>query len=209
MRFYRIGDKVIGREKLLEVLDGILTDRANGATQEDAAARAGVQRSFVSILESAGEVRRGPKVALVAFPVANAAEVRALAEERALDFVLVYSQEERENIENGPATELFNGVLDIMATLKDFDVVVLMASDWRIETVRRILGLEVIGLPLGSSPLREDVEVDVDEIAGILDAVTADHDARVKPRRERARDLLRAAAERASDLPGRWERSSK
>ncbi|MBE0477019.1 MAG: transcriptional regulator [Coriobacteriia bacterium] len=211
MRLYRIGDKVVSREKLLEVVDGILADRRSGATQAEAASRAGVQRSFVSILESAGEVRRGPKVALVAFPVSNADELRALAEARAVDFTLVFSQAERESIESGPAGELFNKVLEILATLKDYDVIVLMASDWRIRLVERILGRDVIGIALGASPLRADVEADATEVAAILDAVTAP--AGERPRRERARDVLRAAAERAAEraaeLPGRWERSSK
>lgn len=189
MRLYRIGDKVVSREKLLEVVDAILADREGGATQEEASGRAGVQRSFVSILESVGEVRRGPKVALVAFPVANAEEVRLLAEDRALDLVLVLSQAEREDLESGSAREIFNRVLEILAQLRDFDVIVLIASDWRIRLVERILGREVIGIVLGSSPLRSDVTVDTGELASILEAVTA-------PGPQLTQD------------PGRWDRSN-
>ncbi len=171
MRLYRIGDKVVSLERLVDEVSAILSERAGGSTQLEVAVTHGVQRSFVSFLESLGEVRRGPKVALVAFPVANADEVRALAEESAVDFILVLSQSEREGIEGGDPAEVFNRLLETLATLTGYDVVILLASDWRINLVERILGSEVVGISLGQSPLREDVKVDVAELGEVLDAV--------------------------------------
>lgn len=205
MRLYRIGDKVVSHAKLTDAVNAILEDREGGATQEEAARHAGVQRSFVSFLETLGEVRRGPRVALVGFPVANCNEVRALAAERAVDFVLVISQAEREGIESGGVTtDVFNQLLDTLAVLRDFDTLILLASDRRIKTIEKILGTEVIGLPLGASPLRSDVEVDVSELAQVLDAVMA---AQTGPRGRTSRvgDALRDAA----DLAGRWTQSKK
>lgn len=172
MRLFRIGDKVVSRERLLEHVDAILAEREAGATQEEAAERHGVQRTFVSFLESLGEVRRGPKVALVGFPVGNNEEVRALAEARAVDFVLVLSQAERETMEGGEAAVVFNLVLDTLAELKEHDVIVLMASDKRIAAIERILGREVVAIPLGASPMRADGTADIAELDAVLAAVT-------------------------------------
>jgi hypothetical protein len=204
MRLFRIGDKVVSRDKLLDAIDAILEDRESGATQEEAARHAGVQRSFVSFVETLGEVRRGPRVALVAFPVANVGEVRSLAERYALDFVLVVSQSDRESIETGDATEVFNQLLETLAALREFDTVVLVASDWRVATIERILGTEIVGISLGHSPLREDVEVDLDELDRVLAAVMSPK----KGPRGRTGRVGQALMD-AADLAGRWTQSKK
>ena len=203
MRFFRIGEKVVSQEKLFDALTEILADREGGATQEEVARTHGVQRSFVSFLESLGELRRGARIAVVGFPVANADEVRALAERHGVDFVLVFNQAERESIEGASGGEVFNRLLETLATLRDYDVTILIASDWRIELIERILGREVIGIPLGQSPLREDVSVDVAELDEVLASVRAAR--RSRPRTGRVSAALRGAAERA----GRWTPSRK
>lgn len=205
MELFRIGSKVISRSKLIDAIDAILDDRVAGATQEEAAHNAGVQRSFVSILETTGEIRRGPRVALVGFPVANGDEVRALAEKHAVDFVLVVSQSDREYIENGSPAEVFNQLLETLSVLRDFDTLVLMASDWRIHTLQRILGTEVVGIPLGSTPIREDKAVDISELDTVLTEVMATQSGTAR-RKGRVSGLLRDAAE---DLAGRWMPSKK
>lgn len=204
MRLFRIGDKVVSRDKLLDAVDAILGDRETGATQEEAARHAGVQRAFVSFLETLGEVRRGPRVALVAFPVENGEEVRELAGRYALDFVLVVSQAERESIESGDASRIFNQLLETLAVLRDFDTVVVAASDWRVKTIEKILGTEVVGMPLGASPLREDRHVDVDALASVLDGVMAPP---VKPHGRNGR--VGQAIIDAAELAGRWTQSRK
>jgi soluble P-type ATPase len=83
------------------------------------------------------------------------------------------SQAEREAISSGRGDAIFNQVLETLATLKDFDVVVLLASDWRIDTIEKILGREVVAVNLGHSPLKQDVTVDLVELDGILDGVIA------------------------------------
>ena len=203
MKLYRIGEKVISREKLIDSLDEILSDREAGATQEEVARSFGVQRTFVSFLESLGEIRRGPRTALVAFPVANTQEISALGEEKGIDFVLVVSQGERESIEAASGAEVFNRLLETLATLREYDVVVLLASDWRIKLMERILGAEVVGVPLGESPLREAVEVDIAELETLLDSVLGSREH--KARSGRVSTMLKDAAERA----GRWAPSRK
>jgi hypothetical protein len=199
VRLYRIGDKVVSEDKLHDAIRAILEARESGATQEDTAQTHGVQRSFVSFLETLGEVRRGDKVALVGFPIANAEEVTELARTHSLDFVLVLSQDERESIESGDATRVFNQLLQTVAALKDYDTLVLIASDWRIHTMERILGTEVIGIPLGVSPLRTDVPVDLDELDRVLTTV-------LSARRGRASHGRRGAApHEVADLTVRWK----
>jgi len=173
MRFYRIGDKVVGRDKLVDQIEAILIDREGGATQHEAATAHGVDRSFVSWLETLGEVRRGKRVALVAFPVANAVDVRRVCDEHGVELAMIVSQAEREGFEAGRADAVFNMVLDTLADLKDFDTVVILASTKRTGAIEKILGREVISRPLGASPLRHDVEVDLDELSDLLDAVLA------------------------------------
>jgi hypothetical protein len=203
VKLYRIGDKVVSEDKLHDAIGAILDDRAAGATQEDAAHAHGVQRSFVSFLETLGEVRRGNRIALVAFPVANADEVKALAAHRALDFVLVLSQEERESIESGEVTEVFNTLLETIATLRDFDTLVLLASDWRISTMEKILGTEVVGIPLGTSPLREAVHVDIASLDAVLESVLTARPGHGLTSRGTS------ALKDAESLTGRWEPSKK
>lgn len=203
MKLYRIGDKVVSADKLASAVAAILEDREAGATQEDVAKAHGVQRSFVSFLETLGEVRRGDRVALVGFPVANAPEVKALAEQHAVDFVLVLSQEERESIESGDASRVFNQLLETIAALRDFDTLVLLASDWRIETMERILGTEVVGVPLGTSPLRTAVTVDIADLDRVLSAVMA-----ARPGKG-SQSRMGAKLREAADLSGRWKLSRR
>ncbi len=209
MRFYRIGEKVVSRDKLVDAVDAILSDREAGATQEEAARAAGVTRSVVSFLETLGEVRRGPRVALVGFPVANGDEVRAVAERHAVDFVLVLSQAEREAIESGSPASVFNRLLETLATLRDYDTVVLLASDWRISTIARILGSEVVGIPLGPTPLREDRAVDVDELDRLLSGIVASPVAPRAPQRAPLKGVGGALRGAAGEIAGRWSQSRR
>ena len=168
---YRIGGKLVSRDKLATALDALLSDRAQGATQAEAARAAGVSRSFVSNLESLGEVRSGARVALIAFPVSNGEALRELAEDFSLDCVLTFSQDERERAEGADAKDMFNRLLDTLAELNDYAAVVILASDWRIETFKRVVDADVIGIELGVSPLEHDVEADVERVRQVLTGV--------------------------------------
>jgi phosphoglycolate phosphatase-like HAD superfamily hydrolase len=172
MRFYRIGDKVVSRDKIIDQVEAIMADRERGATQHDAAAAHGIDRSFISWLENLGEVRRGKRVALVAFPVANVGEVKQACNDHGVELALVLSQAEREDLEAGRADQMFNLVVDTLADLRDFDVVIILASTRRTTAIEKILGREVIARTLGPSPLRHDVHVDLEELTDLLDAVT-------------------------------------
>jgi len=167
----RIGGKVISRDKLYGAIDQILLDRSKGATQAEAARVAGVSRSFVSNLETLGEVRHGARIALIAFPVSNGDQLRELAEEFSLDFALIFSQDERRRAETGQAGDLLNQLLDTLVELNDYSAVIVLASDWRVQTMKRLLDSDVIGIELGASPLHSDVEADVDHLRGVLTGI--------------------------------------
>lgn len=168
MELIRIGSKVISHERLIELMGVILKKRSNGATQAEVASDVGVERSFVSHLESLGEVRRGKHIALVGFPVKNKHEVKKAAKKCGIDFVYLLSEKERISFADKGGAFVFNEVLDILAKLQKFDIVIFLASDKRVKSLSNILNGEVIGIPLGKSPLKTDKKVDVEELKNLL-----------------------------------------
>ncbi|MCL2654090.1 MAG: transcriptional regulator [Coriobacteriia bacterium] len=165
---FRIGRKLVSREKIMTALDTILHERASGATQREAAHTADVPRTFISNLETLGELRSGSRVAIIAFPIDNGPGLRELADYYGVEFTLAFSQAEREHTGSEHPAELFNRTLDTIAALQDFDTVIVLASDRRIETIRRIIDAELIGICLGESPLNNDQHADLDELGAIL-----------------------------------------
>lgn len=173
MGLLRIGDKVISRDRLTAVVESILKRRSDGATQEEVAAEFGIQRSFVSNLEGLGEIRRGQRIAIVGFPISNKEEIERLAEEFAVEYVYLMSEEERvEFAAKRSGAEVFNEVLSVLASLRDFDVVVVMASDWRISLLEKILDKDVFGIPIGRSPITESKKADIKLLREVLLSMT-------------------------------------
>lgn len=170
--FIRIGDKLISRERLVGLVGEILEQRANGATQAEVASVLGVERAFVSHLEGLGEVRRGHRIALVGFPISNKDEVGQVATHYGVDFVYLLSEADRQELaEEMTGAQIFNEVLDTLSQLKEYDIVVLLASDARIATFQRILDRDVIGIPLGVSPLTNDRKVDTGELTAVFESL--------------------------------------
>jgi len=170
MEFIRVGDKVLSLEKLEAKIRKILKLRAQGSTQAEVAEILGIDRSFISHLEGLGEIRKGIKVGLIAFPVKNRAEVEKLAEELGVDVYLVMSQEEREKkVESADGFYVFNEVIEILTNLVECDVIIVAASDLRIKQAEKIFGEnKVIGITLGKSPLRQDAVLDVNELKQLI-----------------------------------------
>lgn len=173
MDIIRVGDKVLSLEKLEKKIRKILKLRAQGSTQTEVAEILGVDRSFISHLEGLGEIRKGVKVGLVAFPVKNKKEVERLAEEVGVDVILVMSQEEREKkVEAQDGAYVFNEVMDLLTELVDCDVIIVAASNLRIRQAEKIFGEgKVIGVELGESPLRQDVEVNIMELKELIKSI--------------------------------------
>lgn len=172
MDLIRIGDKLISRRKIHRAVDKIVERRAAGASQQDVAAEFGIDRAVVSRLEALGEVRKGERIALVGFPVANKDELETVARDAGVDFVFLLSNNERWGyIEHVSGAELFNRVLDIISRLRECDTVIFLGSDMRIDWVEAVIGADkVVSVELGPSPITEDRYVSPQRIAQILAA---------------------------------------
>ena len=172
MQFIRIGGKVISKKKLNREINKILELRIKGVTQEGVARKLGLERTFVSRLESLGEIRKGKKIALIGFPIKNKEELTRLAEELGVEYVLLLTQEERfEFIKKKSKSELFNEVMEIIVNLADFDLIIFMGSDMRVPIVEKIFSVQVIGIIIGHSPIKESKYVNPKKIIEIVKEV--------------------------------------
>lgn len=168
----RIGEKVINKQKVYRTIEQILAMRSHGISQQEIARRLHLDRPFISRLESMGEVRKGRRVALVGFPIGNCNELRQLACEYGLEYQLLFSEKERwQFVESKSGLELFNEIMNIIATLRHFDVVIILASNMRIKLIETLLDQEVIAVEIGQSPIEEDVIVSPIQVQALFDAL--------------------------------------
>lgn len=194
MDIIRIGDKVVSQEKLHARIEEILTLRSQGATQEEAAHVAHVPRTFVSHVETLGAVRRGGRIGFIAFPISNPQDSLALAQRYGVELAIAFSQDERLKIEDSSSADMFNRMIDTLAALKSYDTVVIAASDYRIATFRAALDAEVVGIVLGASPIKEDCELNLEELEAVFKLLVQE---------EGGRSSL-TGGEGAFDLAKRW-----
>lgn len=172
MVLIRVGEKVIDREKIERVLDKLFELRQNGASQAEAAAAVGIDRSFVSRIENLGEVRKGKRVALIGFPIGNKADVDAVAHRAGVDYTWLMNNEERwAYVEDRSGIELLNDVVREISSFQQYDQVIFLGSDFRVRLIEAILGDRVTSVVIGRSPIHEDVHVDPEEIAAVIEAV--------------------------------------
>lgn len=175
MRLIRVGDKIISWEKVSAALSEILNRRSKGATQQEVAKVFGIERAFVSYLEGIGSIRKGHRLAIIGFPVSNKKQIYELAEEFGVELVYLLSESERQDfVSQKSGAELFNELLDILAKLKEYDLIVVLASDKRAEIIEKILDQEVVSLPIGASPLTKDQPVDMSILRNLLKMLVKD-----------------------------------
>ncbi|HHY95380.1 MAG TPA: helix-turn-helix transcriptional regulator [Firmicutes bacterium] len=168
----RVGEKVISRQKLAEVTDRILEMRAGGLSQQEVADRMGVDRTFISRLETLGEIRKGRTIAMVGFPVENRAELEEVARQEGVDFTFLLTDRERwEFLENKTGVDLFNQIMSIIYTVRQHDVVILLGSDMRVRLMKGLVNKEVIEIPLGSSPMTRGAWVDPERVRTVIRSV--------------------------------------
>ncbi|GFN22855.1 helix-turn-helix domain-containing protein [Thermanaeromonas sp. C210] len=169
MDFVRVGDKLLDRRKIAAAVDEILTLRCRGYSQAETARRLGVDRSFVSRLESLGEVRRGRRVAVIGFPLANKEELEKMLEEEGVEYILLLTEDERwEFLRQRSGVEVFNFLMETVARLREFDAVIIIGSDYRIRLSEALLGREVIGVEIGTSPIREDRTLEAEKLRHLV-----------------------------------------
>jgi len=172
MNIIRVGEKILSQEKLEREINKILHLRTDGLTQGEVARKLGIERTFVSRLESLGEIRKGKKIALVGFPIKNKFEIMKKAQEIGIDFSLILNKKEsNEFIENKTKIDLFNEVISIINNLIDFDLIVFLGSNKRVDVAEKLFSIQVIGVEIGNSPITEDQYVDPERIENILNEV--------------------------------------
>ncbi|MFZ5646966.1 MAG: helix-turn-helix domain-containing protein [Bacillota bacterium] len=169
MNFIRIGDKVLSPDRIHRTVDHILLLRQEGMSQQEVADRLGVDRTLVSRLESLGEIRKGPQLALIGFPVANAGELTEVARAGGVDFILLMNEKERWRfVEEKNGAELINQFMNLISQVKTYDAVIFIGSDMRIKLMEAILGPKVISWEIGISPIKEDRWVNPDQLRQLI-----------------------------------------
>ncbi len=167
MDFVRIGDKIVSREKIDEAVSDILTRRAKGLSQADVANEMGLDRTFISRLETLGELRKGGSMALVGFPLANCEEVKRVAREEGVEFIFVMNDEERwDFVRDKSGIDLLNELMGLIGSFRKYQKVVLIGSDKRLEIMKGLLdrNTEVVTISIGRSPMSRDVTVDLESL---------------------------------------------
>ncbi len=153
--FRRVGEKLISRDRILAVVDEILTLRQAGLSQQEVADRLGTDRTFVSRLESLGEVRKGGSIAVIGFPVANKDEILKVAAESGVDFTFVLSEEERWSFLQGKSGfELFTEAAGLLEQLSGHEIVVLLGHNRPAQLLEALLGRRSAVYHLAQAPGR-------------------------------------------------------
>ncbi|MFW6035032.1 MAG: helix-turn-helix domain-containing protein [Halanaerobiales bacterium] len=169
MRFSRIGNKVINNKKIDKIIAKVIELREKGYSQSQVASEIGVERTFISRLESIGEVRKGRKIAMVGFPIKNKDELNRLGKKYGLDYILLMTDKERWGfIENKGKLQLFNQVIEIIVKLKEFDLIIFLGSDMRLDLIDNLVEGNIVGIELGESPIKEDKHVDPQKVEDII-----------------------------------------
>jgi len=169
MKILRIGDKVLNTDRIHRMVDQILQLRHEGLSQQEVAERLRVDRTLVSRLEGLGEIRKGPQVAVIGFPVANARELTEVAQAGGVDFILLMTDEERCNfVQEQNGANLINYIMDIFSQIRGYDSVIFIGSDMRIKMVEAILGPKVTSWEIGTSPIKEDRWVNPEQLNKLI-----------------------------------------
>lgn len=172
MDLIRIGGKIISRHKIIKTIDKILEMRTAGVAQQEIANRIGVDRTFVSRLETIGEVRKGNRIAVIGFPIKNKEEILELLNKEGIEFSLIMTEHERwEFVQKAEGIDLFNTVMNIIAEVRSFDVIIVLGSNQRIRTFEAIFDKEIVGLEIGESPIEEDKFVDPVKVLELINTV--------------------------------------
>lgn len=172
MEFIRIGEKLVSRERIIHMLDKALTMRSEGASQLEAANALGVDRSFISRLETLGEIRKGGRIALVGFPVGNIPEVEQVAEEYGVDYVYLLTDEERWQLANeSSGKDLINELMRLVAFVRTYDTLIFIGSDMRIRLAEALTDKQLIPINIGTSPIKGDRDVDISLLRSILNGL--------------------------------------
>jgi hypothetical protein len=169
VEFVRVGEKLISRGRILRAVDQLLELRVQGLSQAEAGRMVGVDRTFVSRLETLGEVGKGPRVALIGFPVGNRQAVEELARKEGVEYVFLLTNAERwDYFGQRSGIEIANQLMDLISRLREFDAVIFAGSDMRIQLAEAILGPKIAAIELGTSPIESDCDLDLSSLRDLI-----------------------------------------
>jgi len=169
MDLVRIGEKVISIPRINNKINEILQYRMLGMSQQEAADKLGVERTFISRLEGLGEIRKGQSIAAIGFPIKNKTEVENVLRAFGVEYFFLMSEAERTDyVNNCSGAQLTNRIIELVNKLRNFDIVIVMASDYRNRLARDLLDNKVIEIDIGKSPIKKDVNVNLDNLTDIL-----------------------------------------
>ncbi len=168
----RIGEKIISIDKIEDTIKQILELRAAGFSQQEAAGRLGLDRTFISRLETLGEVRKGKRLAVIGFPLRNFEEIDRIAKSRGVEFTWLMSEKERwDLVEGQSALEFLDLIMEKIAVLQRFDLAIFIGSRKWQKITEALLDCPVVFLELGSSPITEDCTLAPQRFKEILEQV--------------------------------------
>ncbi|MFW0861931.1 MAG: transcriptional regulator [Dethiobacter sp.] len=170
MEFIRIGEKLINLSKIEETTRKILHLRQLGLSQQEVAAKLLLDRTFISRLETMGAVRRGGRMGLMAFPVANKEELVAMANCLGIEQQLILSDQERwQLVEGKSGLDFFHQVMDVIEQFRSCEIVLVFCSaKWK-RLAEALLDCEVLAVEIGSTPISGDVYVNPKELEKVLE----------------------------------------
>lgn len=165
----RIGDKLISRRRLNWQIDRILELRSQGLSQQEVAGKLELDRTFISRLEALGEVRKGGTIAVIGFPLANKEELTRVCHEEGVEFVLLMTEAERQSfVQNMSGAELLNTIMELIGQARQYDTIVVLGSDYRVEVVQALVGKECVLVEIGKSPIVSDIYYEPDALRSVL-----------------------------------------
>ncbi len=169
MEFIRIGDKLIDLKKIDNVVRNILKIRSEGLSQQETAARLKIDRTFISRLETIGNIRRGGRIGLIAFPVANGDELHAVADRYGIEERLILSNRERWLlVEQSSGMDFFNSVMSLLERFRQCDTVLVFCSPKWIRLAEALLDNQVLGTDIAPTPVTGDIRVDPQQLEALL-----------------------------------------
>lgn len=169
MEFIRIGEKLVNIHKIDKMVRQILKLRSEGLSQQEVAGKLQLDRAFISRLESLGNVRRGGRIGLMAFPVSNKEELLLLAERYGIEKRLIFSNRERwQLVEEINGLDFLNRMFALLEELRQCDVVFSFCSAKWNRLAAALLDSEVITVEIGQTPMATDVYLDPKEIEAVM-----------------------------------------
>lgn len=169
IEFVRIGEKLINVHKINDIVRKVLTLRAQGYSQSEVSKKLQIERTFISRVEGIGEVRRGGRIAVVGFPVDNKTELLDVCDRYGVEYTFLMTDEERWKwLTQNTGNELINNIMEKTSEIRNYELIVVLGSNYRINLIKALLNKEIIGIEIGKSPIEGDVYVNPSKLEQVI-----------------------------------------